>query len=41
MKNLKKISREQLKSIAGSGVIIGNCSNECCTRQTENQDAQD
>ncbi|WP_165439435.1 hypothetical protein [Chryseobacterium phocaeense] len=32
MKNLKnsKLSREQLKGISGSGIIIGNCSNECC-----------
>ncbi|UWX62291.1 hypothetical protein N0B40_08355 [Chryseobacterium oranimense] len=33
MKNLRnnKLSREQLKGINGSGIIIGgNCSNECC-----------
>lgn len=33
MKNLKnnKLSREQLKEISGSGIIIGgSCSNECC-----------
>ncbi|MDR6403345.1 MULTISPECIES: bacteriocin-like protein [Chryseobacterium] len=29
MKNLKKISREQLKNIAGGG-IIRNCSPKCC-----------
>ncbi|WP_370898280.1 hypothetical protein [Chryseobacterium gossypii] len=31
MKNLRnnKLSREQLKGINGSGIIIG-CSNECC-----------
>ncbi|WP_312287339.1 hypothetical protein [Chryseobacterium gleum] len=35
MKNLRnnKLSREQLKGIAGSGlsgIVIPNCSNECC-----------
>ncbi|SHF43361.1 hypothetical protein [Chryseobacterium vrystaatense] len=32
MKNLRnsKLSREQLKGISGSGIIIGNCSNKCC-----------
>ncbi|WP_165570742.1 hypothetical protein [Chryseobacterium luteum] len=33
MKNLRnnKLSREQLKGINGSGIIIGgNCSNKCC-----------
>ncbi|MBF6645126.1 hypothetical protein H3Z85_15600 [Chryseobacterium indologenes] len=32
MKNLRnnKLSREQLKGISGNGIIIGNCSNECC-----------
>ncbi|MDR6920314.1 MULTISPECIES: hypothetical protein [Chryseobacterium] len=32
MKNLRnsKLSREQLKTISGSGIIIGNCSNKCC-----------
>ncbi|WP_344831309.1 bacteriocin-like protein [Chryseobacterium ginsenosidimutans] len=29
MKNLKKISREQMKSISGAG-IIRNCSYKCC-----------
>jgi len=34
MKNLRnnKLSRVQLKGIAGSGIIIGNCSNECCPK---------
>ncbi|OVE55597.1 hypothetical protein B0E34_15340 [Chryseobacterium mucoviscidosis] len=29
MKNLKKVSREQMKSIAG-GELVRNCSNKCC-----------
>ncbi|UZT97816.1 hypothetical protein ODZ84_22030 [Chryseobacterium fluminis] len=29
MKNLKKVSRQQMQSIAG-GIIITNCSNQCC-----------
>ncbi|MDH6253261.1 hypothetical protein M2347_002988 [Chryseobacterium sp. H1D6B] len=32
MKNLpnKKLSREELKNVSGSGIIIQNCSNKCC-----------
>ncbi|WP_185113331.1 hypothetical protein [Chryseobacterium sp.] len=32
MKNLRnsKLSRQQLKEISGSGIIIPSCSNKCC-----------
>ncbi|WP_185151615.1 bacteriocin-like protein [Chryseobacterium sp. SN22] len=29
MKNLKKVSRSEMKSISGGGPFI-NCSNKCC-----------